>query len=157
MRWRSHNPKADAFCGLSPSRTGIIILTGRRAAWKHQQIRLILLSFASLLMAGPALAEWDCQIERSYKCDAVGKCDSEKATARVRLNDEKLQYSWCLAECEEGAVLLRRNFFGSLYRHVASDNSARTMMRSRSGEYSEHTTAPDGAVTSVAFGACAWR
>ena len=119
-------------------------------------MRPLIIALATLLMTGPALAEWDCQIERSYKCDSAGKCEREKATARVRLSDDKLQYRSCLTECEEGAVMLRRNFFGSIYRHVGTDKYVRTMMRSRSGEYSEQTEAPDGAVISVAFGACAW-
>lgn len=120
-------------------------------------MRLMIPSLAVLLMAGPALADWDCQIERSYKCDSAGECEREKATARVSLNDDKLIYRSCLNACVEGAVSVRRNFFGSTYRHMYADNSARIMMRSRSGEYSEHTLASDGTVTSIAIGVCSWR
>lgn len=120
-------------------------------------MRLIIPPLALLLMAGPALAEWECRLERSYKCDSAGKCERNETNPRVWLNDDKLHYRSCLVECEEGAVMMRRNFFGSIYRHVGTDNSARIMMRSRSGEYSEQTTAPGGAVTSIAFGSCAWR
>jgi hypothetical protein len=120
-------------------------------------MHLIIPSLVFLLMAGPALAEWDCKIERSYKCNSAGECEREKATARISLNDDKLIYRSCLVTCVEGPVMLRRNFFGSTYRHVNADNSARIMMRSRSGEYSEHTMASDGSVTSIAIGACSWR
>ena len=120
-------------------------------------MRQIILAVALLLLTGPALAQWDCQIERSYKCDSGGKCERDAASTRVILNDENLTYRSCLVACEERVVLLRRNFFGTTYRHVKSDNSARIMIRSRSGEYSEHTTASDGTVTAFAMGACAWR
>ena len=120
-------------------------------------MRLLIPFLALLFMTGPALAEWDCIIERSYQCDPAGECERDKATARVSLNDEKLTYRSCLGACVEGPVMLRRNFFGTVYRHVKADKSARIMLRSRSGEYSEHTTAPDGTVTSLAIGACAWR
>lgn len=110
-----------------------------------------------LLMTAPAQAEWDCQIERSYNCDDAEKCERADATPRVTLNDQKLTYRWCGDECEAGDVMIRRNFFGSTYRHIEIDKSSRIMVRSRSGEYSEHTMSPDGMVTSIAFGACVWR
>lgn len=120
-------------------------------------MRQLITALALLLLAGPALAEWDCQIERSYKCDKAENCERDAATPRVTLNDKQLTFRWCLVECEEGDIIIRRNFFGSIYRHVAADDSARIMARSRSGEYNEHTMAADGTVTSVAFGACVWR
>lgn len=120
-------------------------------------MRQLVFTLALLLMSAPALAEWDCQIERSYKCDSAEKCERDEATPRVTLNDKELIYRSCLVECEDGDVMIRRNFFGSIYHHVKADASARTMMRSRSGDYSEHTTAADGTVTGIAFGACSWR
>lgn len=119
----------------------------------HQLIFALFL----LLLSGPAFAEWDCRIERSYTCVRADKCERDEATQRVTLNDKELTYRACRNECENGDVIIRRNFFGSIYRHVKADASARTMMRSRSGDYSEHTTAPDGTVTSISFGACSWR
>ena len=120
-------------------------------------MRFMILALALPLIASPALAEWDCQIERSYKCDPAGKCERNETNPRVMLNDDKLIFRSCLGACEEGPVMMRRNFFGSTYRHVKADASQRIMSRSRSGEYSEHTTAANGNVTSVAFGACAWQ
>jgi hypothetical protein len=117
-----------------------------------------LIPFVALfLLSGPALAEWDCVVERHYKCAQADECERDEAKPRVTLNDDKLIYRSCLVDCEQGNVTMRRNFFGSTYRYVKADLSARIMMRSRSGEYSEHTMTADGTVTSVAFGACSWR
>jgi hypothetical protein len=120
-------------------------------------MRLICSAILLPLMSGPVLAEWDCRVDLSYQCDKNNQCERNQATPRVTIYDEKMAFRSCLDACEDGAVTLRRNFFGSTYRHEKADKSSRIMMRSRSGEYNEHTTGPDGKVTSVGFGSCAWR
>jgi hypothetical protein len=120
-------------------------------------MRLHLTILACLLLAPPAWAEWHCEIERSFACDSAGACTPETGASRVILRDDDLYYRRCRAECAQTTVSLRRSFFGSTYQDVKGDLPGLTVLRSRSGEYSEHTIGPDGALKNFAFGTCAWR
>ena len=115
--------------------------------------------FAGLLLAWPAagLADWRCEIERSFRCDEQGACTKQAAGGIVVLVDEKGLYQRCESECVEGLVIQRRSFFGTTYKDVQGDLPGLVAMRSRSGEYTESTVTMAGKVTAFAFGTCAWR